>query len=336
MPFELPVVDLEQPDAGRRLDEAAAAIGFFALRGTGIPTEVVEGVRVATTTFFDLATELKAGCRPPRPDYNRGYFGPGEESVEHSLDLRDARPDRFEAFNVGSWTAPAVPVAPRYAGLFAANLWPALGPERLAPLQDAVRAYFSAMSGLTRRLLALLAQRLELPETWFDGPTRCSPDTLRLLRYRRPDPTSTDSATTELGAHSDFGAITVLLADPVPGLQVLTAEGGWVDVIPDPDHFVVNIGDLLAQWTNDRWISSLHRVVPIRPGAPELRQSVPFFQEVHPETVVECLPGCSSVANPPRYAPVTAGEHLLAKLTGPRTGKASRATSTLAGRTVPV
>jgi isopenicillin N synthase-like dioxygenase len=219
--------------------------------------------------------------------------------------------------------------------LFAANLWPALPPEQLASFQGALQAYFGAVSQLTRRLLALLAGRLGLPETWFDEPTRCSPDTLRLLRYRRPDPAQA-AQTTELGAHSDFGAITVLLADPVPGLQVLTAEGGWVDVIPDPDCFVVNIGDLLAQWTNDRWVSSLHRVVPIAPDAPPLRHSVPFFQEVHPHTPIECLPGCSSAANPPRYAPVTAGEHLLAKLTGPRTGKASRATSTLAGRTVPV
>ncbi len=334
MAFELSTVDLSEPGAGRRLEAAAASIGFFQLRGTGIPADVIAGVRRATTTFFDLSSELKQGTRSPRPDYNRGYFGPGDESVEHSLDVAGARPDRFEAFNVGNWQAPADPVAARYAGLFAANLWPALPPEQLTPFQDALHAYFDAVSGLTRRLLALLAGQLGMAESFFETPTRSSPDTLRLLRYVRPAPGQAPDSL-ELGAHSDFGAITVLLADPVPGLQVLV-DDGWVDVVPDPECFVVNIGDLLAQWTNDRWVSSLHRVVPIGPGAPPIRQSVPFFQEVHPDTVVACLPACSSASNPPRYAPVTAGEHLLAKLTGPRTGKASRAASTLAGRTVPV
>jgi isopenicillin N synthase-like dioxygenase len=78
MPFALPVVDLERPHAGRSLDDAAAEIGFFALRGTGIDPDVISGVQRATRLFFDLPAVVKSRCRPPRPDYNRGYFGPGE------------------------------------------------------------------------------------------------------------------------------------------------------------------------------------------------------------------------------------------------------------------
>jgi len=119
-----------------------------------------------------------------------------------------------------------------------------------------------------------------------------------------------------MGAHTDNGSITVLLADPVPGLQICDGEGRWHDVVPSPGSFVVNVGDLLAEWSNDRWWSTLHRreqgriVVP-SPGTtdgPVRRRSVAWFQQPNWDAVIECLPTCADESNPPRYAPVTSGD----------------------------
>jgi isopenicillin N synthase-like dioxygenase len=138
-----------------------------------------------------------------------------------------------------------------------------------------------------------------------------------------------------MGAHTDYGSITVLLADPVPGLQICDDAGHWHDVVPAPGSFTVNVGDLLAEWSNDRWRSTLHRVVPPPPGAdgPVRRRSVAWFQQPNWDAVIECLPTCSDETNPPRYAPVTSGDHLMAKLMGPRLLEPSTPTARAADTT---
>lgn len=107
-------------------------------------------------------------------------------------------------------------------------------------------------------------------------------------------------------------------------------------MVPEPGCFVLNLGDALAQWTNDRWRSTVHRVVPPPADQPGefRRRSVAFFHEANYDAVIECLPTCTSPAEPPRYPPITAGEHLLAKLLGPRTLSTSQAVSTLGDRSV--
>jgi isopenicillin N synthase-like dioxygenase len=126
----------------------------------------------------------------------------------------------------------------------------------------------------------------------------------------------------------------VLLADPVPGLQIRDDAGLWHDVVPAPGSFTVNLGDLLAEWSNDRWRSTLHRVVPPPPDAdgPVRRRSVAWFQQPNWDAVIECLPTCSDESNPPRYAPVTSGDHLMAKLMGPRLLEPSTPTARAAER----
>ena len=107
------------------------------------------------------------------------------------------------------------------------------------------------------------------------------------------------------GAHSDYGSVTILRAEPgSSGLQIEAPDGSWVEVPVAPDAFVVNVGDLLARWSNDRWASTLHRVVPDG----RRRQSLAFFHLPNWDAVIECVPG-----EPPRHAPVIAGEHLMRK-----------------------
>ena len=130
-----------------------------------------------------------------------------------------------------------------------------------------------------------------------------------------------------MGAHTDYGSITVLLADQVPGLQIRDDEGRWIDVMPPEDGFLVNIGDLLAEWTNDRWRSTLHRVVPppyAGDGAAR-RTSIAWFQQPNWNALISCLSTCCGDGNPPRYKPVRSGDHLMAKLMGPRLLRPSEA-----------
>jgi isopenicillin N synthase-like dioxygenase len=140
-----------------------------------------------------------------------------------------------------------------------------------------------------------------------------------------------------MGAHTDYGIVTVLYADRVPGLQIVGPDGAWHDVMPAEQALLVNLGDLLAQWTNDRWRSTLHRVVPPAHGADgrSSRRSVAFFHDGNYDAMIECLPTCCGPENPPKYPAVRAGDHLMAKLLGPRTFTASDATSTAGDRLDP-
>ena len=127
------------------------------------------------------------------------------------------------------------------------------------------------------------------------------------------------------GAHSDYGSLTILLATAsAGGLQVRGGDGAWCDVEPVPGTFIVNLGDLMAQWTNDRWVSTLHRVVNPPPDrrAGSRRASIAFFHQPNHDALIECLPTCRRPDEAPRYAPTTSGAHLLAK-TAKETGTAA-------------
>ena len=111
------------------------------------------------------------------------------------------------------------------------------------------------------------------------------------------------------GAHTDFGCLTLLWQDGNGGLQVQDGEGRWIHVPPLPGTFVVNLGDLIARWTNDRYRSTLHRVVN---ASGRERYSMPFFFTGRPDYMVTCLPGCTDEGEAPKYPPITVADHLEA------------------------
>jgi len=118
------------------------------------------------------------------------------------------------------------------------------------------------------------------------------------------------------GPHSDWGSLTILYQDGTGGLEVLDRRSGdWVDVPVIPGAYVVNIGDLMATWTNDQWRSTKHRVrVPPPESRGQARVSIPYFHHPNWSAVIECLPGCERPDEAPRSAPVTAGTYLLNKV----------------------
>jgi isopenicillin N synthase-like dioxygenase len=329
MPELVPVVDLTASDAPGRLDAACRSSGFMSIVGHGVPRPVIDSMLAATDEFFALPLEEKLPLRSPRPDINRGYTAKGTEGLVLSLGVEGRPPDLFEAFNIGPERRP--PALPADRPEFAANLWP----ERPAGLRGALVTYFDAVAELAHRLTGVMAIALGLDENFFADKTDHSTDTLRVIHYERspgePEPAAGQH---RMGAHTDYGILTVLHADRVPGLEIVGPDGEWHGVLPPPDAFLVNLGDLLAEWTNDRWRSTLHRVVPparALDGA-AVRRSMAFFHDGNYDAVIECVPTCCSDDDPPRYPTVLAGEHLMAKLIGPRTLTASDALSTAGDR----
>ncbi|MCK9895291.1 isopenicillin N synthase family oxygenase [Frankia sp. AgB32] len=323
----------ERRAVARRLDEVCAAVGFTQIVGHGVPDDLIADMLAVTTEFFDRPVEEKLALRPSSPEVNRGYAPYGSEALAYSLGAEQSLPDLFEAFNIGvdTWPAGEAYYEREAHRMFAPNLWPA----EPARMRSVWVTYFDALSRLAARLMAAFACALDLPADYFADRTGRAPNVMRANRYLR-QPGSPDPAPGQLrmGAHTDYGACTILLADDVPGLEILGPDGAWYPVRPVPGAFIVNIGDLLARWTNDRWRSTLHRVVPPPPArrGPALRRSIAFFREGNHDAIVECLPTCVSAANPARYPAETVAAHLMAKLLGPRTLTTSTATSTTTGR----
>ncbi|MCW2545814.1 MAG: putative Oxidoreductase, 2OG-Fe(II) oxygenase family [Mycobacterium sp.] len=335
----VPVIDLQSPDAPKLIDAACRDVGFLSVVNHGIPDAVIQRMLRATDAFFAMPVEAKLALIPPTPDNDRGYAAKGSESLYQSLGHDDVPADLFEAYNVGPDIGPdGWPEGDPRHGLdqplfTAGNIWPAQASQ--AELRPALMAYFEETRQLAHRLTGLFAKALDLAPDYFEGFTDHATDTMRVNHYERgagePEPVTGQQ---RMGAHSDYGVLTVLYADRVPGLQIVGPDNEWHDVMPAPSALLVNLGDLLAQWTNDHWRSTLHRVVPPPRTAsgPNVRRSVAFFHEGNFDGLIECLPTCVSADRPARYEPVLAGEHLLAKLMGPRTLTASTATSTTFGR----
>jgi isopenicillin N synthase-like dioxygenase len=337
----VPIIDLtafvtgtprERNAVARAVDDACRRVGFMQVVGHGIAPAVIAAMRGETEGFFARPLEEKRRCAPARPGLNRGYAALGSEALAYSLGVATSRPDLFEAFNIGPDVVPDDDwhrAAPH--DYFAPNIWP----DQMPALRAAVTRYFDEAARVALMLTDVFALALGLPEHWFRPYVERSTLTLRVLNYeRRPSDPAPSDGQMRMGAHTDYGVVTVLFADAAPGLQVLGPEGGWHDVIPSPGALLVNLGDMTAQWTNDRWRSTLHRVVP--PPKDERgrakRRSAAFFLDANYDALIECIPTCMSAAYPAKYSPVLAGEHLIQKLLGPRALTPSTATNTAVDR----
>jgi len=315
----VPVIDvapLTGDEADRRvvageIGRACEDIGFFTIVGHGVDAALVRRMDEVSRAFFDLPVADKQRVRRPKPEQSRGYVGLGEENLSYGVghDTTDLK----EFFAIGPVDVPDEPYyrAPAAYPSFAPNVWP----ERPAALRAIYTEYYRAMERLAGRLMRAFALALELREDFFHDKTDRHISGIRVINY--PDqPEAPAAGQLRAGAHSDYGALTILKAENVPGgLEVLNRTGEWVAVAPVADSFVINLGDLMMHWTNDRWISTLHRVAnPPRDAAlGSRRQSIVFFYQPNYDALIECLPGCCGPGNPAKHAPVTSGEHRLRK-----------------------
>ena len=324
----LPVVDIAPFRSGdnasrqrvaAEIDCACRDVGFLAITGHDLDPGVQGRMLDVVDAFFALPDDVKQRCSPIDKTHNRGYTGVGQEALSYSLGI-DTPPDLFEAFNIGTEIPTGHGSDPYYAGeidrFFVANVW---APE-VAGMREACIAYFMECKQIADLFDEMFAVALDVSPDFFTSRAGRAANLLRVNHYqRRNDHAAPLPEQMRMGAHTDYGVCTILLADPVPGLQV-HLDGEWRDVVPERGTLLVNLGDLTAEWTNDRWRSTLHRVVP--PPADSTgafrRRSLAFFHEANYDTVVETIPTCVDGDHPEKYSPVVAGDHLMAKLMGPR------------------
>lgn len=306
--------EVEKRRLAREIDAACRNVGFLVVTGHGVPKALIETLDAQSRAFFDLPLETKARWASGAADVYRGYQGMETSALAYSLDEKSNPPDHREMFTINrpmiDETDPYF-TSPQGRAIFHPNIYPADIPG----LEESLKAYYAAMEGLATTLMRLFALALDLPENWFDDKIDKHMTNLVLSNY--PDqPDAPRAGQLRAGAHTDYGSLTILKAEDRPGgLEVQMASGAWASVPIVPDAFVINIGDLMAQWTNDRWVSTMHRVVnpPRDKAVGSRRQSLIFFHQPNYDALVECLPSCldGGVA---KHPPITSGEHLMAKM----------------------
>jgi isopenicillin N synthase-like dioxygenase len=311
----VPVIDIaafldgsDLEGVARAVARACEEIGFLTIVGHGVDAGVIERMRAVSRAFFDQDMAVKERVRRANLDHARGYFRYGEVALAKSLGVQTP-PDLKEVFSMGPPVAPAGVAGEAATIHFGPNLWPMEMPE----VRVAFTAYFEALSMLASEVMEIFALGLGMDRRFFADKIDHAPSSLAAVNYPE-QAVAPLPGQIRAGAHSDYGTLTILLSENRPGgLQVRDRAGAWVDVVTRPDSFVVNIGDLMMQWTNDRWISTVHRVVNPPPDAlGSRRQSIVFFHNANHDALVECIPTCRG-SGTPRHAAVLAGEHRLAK-----------------------
>ena len=296
----------------REIGAACEKLGFLLISGHGLPQRLFDEALTVSREFFDLPDEEKRRYLASTAQAPRGYM-PSESKSLAATYGENTPPDLRELFMIG----PVEPHGETFAGdpgaeeMYRPNIWP----ERPEAYRRAISDLFRALDSLAASMMRVFALALDLPEDYFAGKIDKSCSTLGALHYPARKGVL-PAGQLRAGAHSDFGSLTILYpTESRGGLQVLGGDGAWIDVMPGPGELVVNLGDMMARWTNDRWRSTLHRVVNPPPEfAGERRQSLAFFQHPNYDAEIACLETCQGPDNPPKYAPVLAGEHIYDKM----------------------
>ena len=310
MATSIPAIDVDGadlasprvPEIARAIDDAFRRTGFCYVTHTGIEAKLTEAVFDASRRFHALGDDAKREVAINA--FHRGYIAPKSSLIRTSSVARVTRPNLSESFMAMHEVAPEDPAFGK--PLQGPNQWP----DGLPGFREAVTAYQSAMTDFARRFTRLLALALGLPATYLDPHFARPTSWLRLIRYP-PEPPDTPADQYGAAPHTDHGFITFLVQDEHDGLEVRVRDGEWTPAPPVPETFVVNVADMLARWSNDRWLSTPHRV---RNRSGRDRFSVPFFWDMDMESEVECLPTCCGRDNPPRHEPVRYADYVLERL----------------------
>ncbi len=309
----IPVIDLTDALGGSarakraaaaEMDRACREIGFFTITGHGVPMTALDDLRARAHGFFARPLAEKRRAIHPVPATPRGYRALGIEALSYGND-RETPPDLKEYYHFGREIWPDQPYFTSAEGqrYFIRNLWP----EQPTGFREAADRYYREMERLVLALMRIAALGLGVDEHFFDDKIDRHITAMRLNFY--PEQTEAPKpGQLRAGEHTDYGAFTILNGENVAGgLQVKTRGGQWLDIETDPRSFVVNIGDLLMRWTNDRWVSNTHRVInpPREVAGAARRLSIAFFHHPNYDAEIECIapPGEA------KYPPVGSGEY---------------------------
>ena len=308
--------DAAKAELGQQWDHACREVGFIKIVDHGVPRDVIDACWKATEQFFDEASLSEKLSVPQEDGYPYGYVGMAGETLVGSLD-KDATKatagDLKELFNIclGSDTPADDMPAPR---------WPKLADAaKLAKMKQAFTAYYKALASLTETLYRLCALALGLPQDYFAVKNTQHRNSLRCINYpSQKPPLVPQPGQVRASMHTDYGSLTILrLGGPYPGgLQVMGANGAWIDVTTTEEEncFVINLGDLMARWTNDRWLSTPHQVINPKDAAASVarRMSIAYFCNINMDVEVECIPTCKGQGGA-KYEPIVAGAWLMRK-----------------------
>lgn len=303
----IPVIDIgplraKATDGAQRvahqLYDAATQIGFFYVTNHGVAEELIRAAHQVAARFFALPNEQKEKVAVDRR--HRGWLGAGGAKM-----ARDAKVDLKESFNWGFELAADDPDIGPDKPLLGPNNWPSFMPE----MQPALYGYYEAMLGCGRDLLRGFSRALDLPEGFFTDHYRKPLARGSIIHYP-PQPPDMGKHQFGVAPHTDYGCITLLWQDDNGGLQVQNRAGEWIEAPPIPGSFVINIGDLMARWTNDLFTSTPHRVVN---STGRERYSMPVFFDPDFDTVIDGRACRPDLDEPQRYPVTTAGAHVLAR-----------------------
>lgn len=295
---ELPVVDLaplldgsDPRKVAQDIRWALANVGFFYVKNHGVAQDTVDAVFNQARAFFDLPLHEKmklhirnSGCAL------RGYIEIFGENTNPTMTK-----DLKECFDIGPEASKLI------SPFFGPNQWP----DEMPDFRQAIYDYHEAMKTLATQILRGVALSLDLAPEFFEARMHNPISIQRLLHYP-PQSGWIDEGTIGIGAHTDYGNLTILAQDDVGGLQVMNRDGQWIDGTPIPGTFVINIGDLIQKLTNDRYLANLHRVVNT---SGRERYSIPFFIDADYDAVFGPLESCVTDENPIRHTPVSCGAH---------------------------
>jgi isopenicillin N synthase-like dioxygenase len=301
----IPVIDMAPLSGGDRtavarvagdLLDAAQRVGFFYVRNHAVPQPLIDRVYMLSRRFFSLPAEVKQSVHINA--MHRGFLAVGEARM-----YEQARVDLKESFIWGPELGLDDPDVAAGKPLMGSNRWPAALPELAPTLMEYSAAVMDCGRSLLRGFAASLGLDPDFFRERFAKPlARCS------LIYYPPQPPESGSDQFGVAPHTDYGGLTLLNQDDTGGLQVRTRSGEWVTATPIPGTFVVNIGDLMARWTNDRFVSTPHRVVN---SSGQARYSVGVFFDPSFDTVID--PRELRPNGPALYAPVTCGDYIVSR-----------------------
>jgi isopenicillin N synthase-like dioxygenase len=300
---QIPVIDFGpfRDGSGKQsvadaIRDASESIGFFYLKNHGLPQSSLDEAFAASHQFFDLPVEQKLSIKINR--FHRGYV-----PLDDVRYKEEYAPNHNESLFVGLPLPVDDPAVTAPGSMHGPNQWPTAMPE----LRPALERYHAEASALGQVLLRACALALGLDEAFFRQFYTRPATFVRTIRYPAqpaPRPENKFGA----GPHSDYGCITILAQDDAGGLQVKARRGdGWIDAKSLPGTLVINIGDMLMRWTNDRWVSTQHRVINT---SGKYRYSIAAFVDPDHDTLVKCIDSCQGPGNPARYPPITQGEYL--------------------------
>ena len=301
----------QKREVAQQIDQACRDTGFFLVTGHGVAPDLINRTRQLAIDFFAMPDAEKMKVQRPPSKISRGYNWVGDRAIAYSMGEKTP-PDIQEAFGFGQDRPDlAAKVDPVTAQMYAPNIWP----QQPADFRKTMVSYYDSMQDLAQRVLGAMAIALGLDEKYFVDKFDRQASNCRIIRYpavtQPPLP-----GQLRAGTHTDYGIMTFVRGDDTPGgLQVKHKNGEWIDLHIPAGDFACNIGDLMMRWSNERWVSTLHRVaVPPPDAKPQDRISLVFFTNPNPDATIECIKECIEPGDKVKHPPVTVADHYLGKL----------------------